>query len=169
MIIAFIAGVIFAVLACYVRLNSFSYILSSVIKKNKEVLQILLYAISVSSIIFYFENLLGFASINIKPFFLIGTCLGGILFGIGAALLGYCPGTMLMAIAEGKIDAVLGYIGGILASAFYVVFYQNFIAFIGPNLGLLNLYVNNNHFFTGLVVVLYSFFLFFLAVISQNS
>jgi uncharacterized protein len=44
--------------------------------------------------------------------------LGGLLFGTGMAVLGYCPGTSMAAVGEGRKDAaagVLGMLGGALA------------------------------------------------------
>jgi uncharacterized membrane protein YedE/YeeE len=42
--------------------------------------------------------------------------IGAIIFGIGWGLLGYCPGTSLGALGEGRIDALWG-IGGMLVGA----------------------------------------------------
>jgi len=42
------------------------------------------------------------------------TLLGGLVFGIGFAVLGYCPGTISAAIGQGKMDALVGGLGGII-------------------------------------------------------
>jgi hypothetical protein len=42
---------------------------------------------------------------------------GGIIFGIGFGLLGYCPGTVSGAAAKGYIDALAGGIPGLLVGA----------------------------------------------------
>ncbi len=47
-----------------------------------------------------------------------GVVVGGLLFGLGFAVGGYCPGTSLCAVSEGRRDAlffVLGGLGGALA------------------------------------------------------
>ena len=50
----------------------------------------------------------GRASYEIKPLRL-GAILGGaVLFGTGLAVLGYCPGTTLAAVGEGRRDALAG-------------------------------------------------------------
>lgn len=47
-----------------------------------------------------------------------GTSLpGGLLFGVGFGLLGYCPGTLAGAVGEGRLDALLGGVVGILLGA----------------------------------------------------
>ncbi|MDI6709260.1 MAG: YeeE/YedE thiosulfate transporter family protein [Bacillota bacterium] len=50
----------------------------------------------------------------------VGNVLGGLIFGVGFALAGYCPGTSIGAMAEGKRDArwvVAGGLVGVLAYA----------------------------------------------------
>lgn len=49
---------------------------------------------------------------------------GGILFGAGFALLGYCPGTLAAAAGQGSLDAALAGIPGMIAGAWlYSVIY----------------------------------------------
>jgi len=45
------------------------------------------------------------------------SALGGLIFGAGFGLLGYCPGTIAGAVGQGSIDALLGGVGGILFGA----------------------------------------------------
>jgi uncharacterized membrane protein YedE/YeeE len=45
---------------------------------------------------------------------------GGVCFGVGMAVFGYCPGTGVAACGEGKPDAVVGVLG-MLAGAFAFV------------------------------------------------
>ncbi|SHH00404.1 hypothetical protein SAMN02745221_01458 [Thermosyntropha lipolytica DSM 11003] len=45
-----------------------------------------------------------------------GAVIGGLLFGIGWALIGYCPGTAWGALAEGRYDAGVGIIGMIVGA-----------------------------------------------------
>ena len=37
--------------------------------------------------------------------------IGGLVFGAGWRLLGYCPGTLLGALGEGRLDALGGILG----------------------------------------------------------
>ena len=43
-----------------------------------------------------------------------------VLFGTGLALLGYCPGTTLTAIGEGRRDAMIGALGMLTGALLYV-------------------------------------------------
>ncbi|MFO7965900.1 MAG: YeeE/YedE thiosulfate transporter family protein [Desulfobacterales bacterium] len=51
------------------------------------------------------------ADIKIKPLNAGGVAVGGTLFGIGMALLGYCPGTDMAALGAGHTDAAFGAVG----------------------------------------------------------
>jgi hypothetical protein len=51
--------------------------------------------------------------------FLVPQLVGGLVFGIGFALAGLCPGTSCVAAATGRIDglaAMVGMLGGVLAT-----------------------------------------------------
>jgi uncharacterized protein len=162
MIIAFICGILFALVAQYARLNTFDKIISAALLRESEVAQILLSAVAVSSLVFFVEHALGMAPLSIKPLNLVGVSLGGIVFGVGVALLGYCPGTLLMALGEGNMDALSGYVGGLLAGAAYTLFYPVISPLLGPGYGQLSLHFNSTYA-TGCLVLFYSAFLIGLA------
>lgn len=51
--------------------------------------------------------------------------IGGLLFGIGFGLLGYCPGTIAGAIGNGYVDAITGgFIGIVLGTVIYALMYE---------------------------------------------
>jgi uncharacterized membrane protein YedE/YeeE len=162
MMMALICGILFALIAQYVRLNTFDKIIATALLKSTEAMQILLFAIGVSSVAFFIEYLCGGAVVEVKPFYVVGVSLGGILFGSGIAILGYCPGTMTMALAEGSIDALFGLVGAVLAGLLYTLAYPSILPFLGPNFGAINLYPDSN-LAAAVVVGLYAFLLLFLA------
>lgn len=43
--------------------------------------------------------------------------IGGLIFGAGFAILGYCPGTIAGAVGNGYLDAMVGGLAGILIGA----------------------------------------------------
>jgi uncharacterized membrane protein YedE/YeeE len=65
-------------------------------------------------------SLVGFLDISevyMLPTFLLPMAVGGILFGLGMVIGGYCPGTAIASIATGKVDAlvfVVGFLAGSL-------------------------------------------------------
>ena len=51
--------------------------------------------------------------------------IGGLIFGIGFGLLGYCPGTIAGAIGNGSLDALTGgFIGIVLGTIIYAMMYE---------------------------------------------
>jgi hypothetical protein len=62
----------------------------------------------------------GKAKLEIKPLQLGGIVGGGALFGTGLAVLGYCPGTTLAAIGEGRRDAIAGALGMLAGAGLFV-------------------------------------------------
>ena len=62
---------------------------------------------------------LGIARPLILPANIGANITGGLIFGIGWAIIGYCPGTSLGALGEGRIDAFWGIIGMIFGAALF--------------------------------------------------
>ena len=63
---------------------------------------------------------LDFGALFVNPTFLAPQIVGGIVFGVGFAVGGYCPGTSVVAAVTGKIDAMVFIAGigaGVLAFA----------------------------------------------------
>ena len=66
---------------------------------------------------------LGLAKLSLKPTILGANIIGGIVFGIGWGLLGYCPGTQLGALGEGRWDAFWGILGMLVGAGIFAEFY----------------------------------------------
>ena len=58
-------------------------------------------------------GVLDISEIYMLPTFLVPMAIGGIVFGLGMVIGGYCPGTAAAAVATGKIDGIV-FIGGFL-------------------------------------------------------
>ena len=59
---------------------------------------------------------LGLVKLDLLPTVLGKNVLGGLLFGVGWAVLGYCPGTSAGAAGEGRWDALFGALGMVAAA-----------------------------------------------------
>ena len=60
---------------------------------------------------------LGLASLHPKAGSWGSSALGGLIFGVGFGLLGYCPGPIAGAVGQGSVDALLGGFCGVLLGA----------------------------------------------------
>ena len=60
---------------------------------------------------------LGLAQLHPKPGAIGTSVIGGLIFGVGFGILGYCPGTVAGAVGQGSMDALLGGVVGILVGA----------------------------------------------------
>lgn len=59
------------------------------------------------------------AKLSLKTTILGGNIIGGLIFGVGWGLLGYCPGTSAGALGEGRWDALYGILGMVAGAAIY--------------------------------------------------
>lgn len=89
----------------------------------------------------------GLLQFHVKAFYPVGIALGAVLFGAGVAILGYCPGTLPIALASRRIEALAGLLGGVLAGAAFTAIAAPYAASgwhgptlsaqrLGPALGL---------------------------------
>ncbi len=67
---------------------------------------------------------LGMVKLDLLPTVLGKNIAGGLLFGVGWAVLGYCPGTSAGAAGEGRWDALFGGLGMIAASIIMAEIYS---------------------------------------------
>ncbi len=81
------------------------------------VAKVILTAVVTGMIGIYFMNYMGLVKMHIKTGSIGSTVIGGLIFGVGFALLGYCPGTIVGAAGQGSLDALFGGIIGILIGA----------------------------------------------------
>jgi uncharacterized membrane protein YedE/YeeE len=113
-------GIVFGILLQKGRVAKFSVIVGQFVLKDWTVVKVMGTAVVVGSVGVYALVASGHADLHIKPFLLGGVLLGGVCFGIGMVVFGYCPGTGVAACGEGKRDAMVGVLG-MLAGAFAFV------------------------------------------------
>ncbi len=132
-------GFVFGVIIQWSRVDTFDKIAGFAMLKGFKVPKMLFLSIGVASIGLFFMIKMGWAEYHIKPITLGGLILGGIIFAIGMAILGLCPGTGPVAVSEGNIDVLVGLIGGLLAGALFTYLYPDLKVIMGPNYGKLTL------------------------------
>jgi uncharacterized membrane protein YedE/YeeE len=87
------------------------------------IFKFMLSAIIVGMIGIYLLKDFGIITLSVKATSLGANIIGGIIFGIGWAILGYCPGTAAGALGEGRWDALIGIIGMLIGAAIYAEVY----------------------------------------------
>ena len=64
---------------------------------------------------------------NIPATYIVGNLLGGLVFGVGMALTGFCPGTIAAGAGEGKLDYLIpGMLGLLSGSVLFGLTYEKF-------------------------------------------
>ncbi|HEX6049647.1 MAG TPA: DUF6691 family protein, partial [Gemmatimonadaceae bacterium] len=61
---------------------------------------------------------------DVKPTYVLGVALGGLIFGVGFALSGYCPGTCVVGAGEGRRDALSAVGGGVVGALLFTLVYR---------------------------------------------
>jgi hypothetical protein len=118
-----ITGIIFGFLLQKAQVLRYDKQLGALRLIDMTILKFMLSAIVVASIGIYFFNDLGVIKLSIKSASLGAQVVGGLLFGIGWGLLGYCPGTAAGALGEGRVDGLWGILGMLCGGALYAVIY----------------------------------------------
>lgn len=85
--------------------------------KDFTILKLMVTAILIGMVGIYFFVDMGWGKLSIKPLVLGANIIGGLLFGLGWGMLGYCPGTAVGATGEGRWDAFWGGVLGMLVGA----------------------------------------------------
>jgi uncharacterized membrane protein YedE/YeeE len=70
-----------------------------------------------------FLQQLGIARPLILPTNIGANIIGGLMFGLGWSIIGYCPGTSLGALGEGRTDAFWGILGMLVGAALFAEVY----------------------------------------------
>jgi uncharacterized membrane protein YedE/YeeE len=114
---ALLLGLIFGFLLQKGGVAKFHILIGQLILQDFTVVKVMLTAILVGMIGIAFLNSQAKVNLHIKPTKLASNIIGGVLFGFGFALLGYCPGTGAAALGEGNWDALFG-IAGLVAGSY---------------------------------------------------
>ena len=138
--LVFLIGIIFGGIIQYTRVDKFEKIAGFAMLKDTIVPKMLFLAVGLTSIALYFMIEAGWAHYHVKPIMWQGLVIGGTIFGISMAIMGKCPGTGPVSIAEGRIDVLIGAIGGLLGGLVFTVYYDDlFKPLMGESLGKLTL------------------------------
>ncbi len=112
--IALLCGVVFGFLLQKGGVTDYDVIIGQLLLKDFTVVKVMLSAVITGSLGIYALKSAGLVKLHPKPGSLGSSAVGGLIFGVGFATLGYCPGTVSGAVGTGALDALLGGVAGIL-------------------------------------------------------
>jgi hypothetical protein len=118
LLIALVLGLVFGFLLNKAGLTSYHKIVNVFRLTDMAVLKFMMSGLAVAMIGLYAMRGLGWITFPAVPAtYVVGNLLGGLIFGVGMAVSGYCPGTCVAGAGEGKLDYLIPGILGFLAGA----------------------------------------------------
>lgn len=118
-----LAGVIFGLAFGFLLqkggVGKFNVLIGQLLLQDFTVAKVMLTAIVVGMIGVFTLHYFGKVKLHLKPTRIGANAIGGLVFGAGFALLGYCPGTVAAALGQGSWDALFGMAGLIAGSWIY--------------------------------------------------
>ena len=121
-----------------VRASSPGMIAKNLRLENISVIKFMALTMAVGMVVVYGLSLVipQLLHFDVKPAYVVGVLLGGLVFGVGFALSGYCPGTCVVGIGEGRKDAIVAILGGVVGALAFTLVYTTLIE---PIVGIANL------------------------------
>lgn len=113
----FSAGMLFGFLLQKGGVTEYDVIIGQLLLTDFTVVKIMLSAVVTGMIGVHLLRHFGLAALHPKPGSFGSVIPGGLIFGAGFGLLGYCPGTLAGAVGQGALDALFGGMAGILIGA----------------------------------------------------
>lgn len=116
LIIAFAIGIAFGIALEKGGFGRATILASQFYFTNMRVLKVMFTAIVTAMLGLYFLSVIGFVDLSLVYLTqtnLLPMAVGGLIAGLGFIIGGYCPGTSMVAVATGKLDAMV-FVGGMI-------------------------------------------------------
>ncbi len=117
LVIGLIIGIFFGFFLQKGGVTQYNIIIGQLLLEDFTVFKVMLTAVLVGMIGVYTLRSFGLVNLHPKPGSFGMTVIGGLIFGMGFAVLGYCPGTVAGAVGQGSLDALFGGVIGMLVGA----------------------------------------------------
>lgn len=121
-----LAGVVFGLAFGFLLqkggVGKFNILIGQLLLQDFTVAKVMLTAIVVGMIGVFTLHHFAKVNLHIKPTRIGANIIGGLLFGAGFALMGYCPGTAAAALGQGSWDALFGMVGLVAGSWIFAEF-----------------------------------------------
>jgi len=121
-----ITGFVFGFLLQKGRVLRYDKQLGALRLQDMTIIKFMLSSVIVAMVGVYLLHDLGLVKLSVRSTILGSLILGGLIFGIGWGLLGYCPGTSTGALGEGRFDAAWGILGMLVGARLFAEAYPWF-------------------------------------------
>jgi len=106
----------------------YDVIMGQLLLQDWTVVKVILTAILTGMIGIYLLRIPGLARLHTWSGSFGSTVIGGLIFGVGFAILGYCPGTLAGAVGQGSLDALTGGVPGmVIGAGIYAAIYPKLV------------------------------------------
>ena len=122
LVVAFLIGIGFGFFLEQAGFGSAKKLTDQFYFKDMAVFRVMFTAIVTAMLGLFYLGAFGWVDLSlvfIQPTFLWPQIVDGLLLGIGFVIGGYCPGTSMVAVATGKLDALV-FVAGIFAGIFAI-------------------------------------------------
>ncbi len=124
--IGLLTGILFGFLLQKGRVLRFDKQVGAMRLMDMTILKFMLSAILIGMVGISLLSDAGIIVLSHKPMNVGAVILGGILFGAGWSVMGYCPGTSIGALGEGRWHAIFAVLGMVAGAALYAELYPFF-------------------------------------------
>ena len=118
-----ITGILFGFFLQKGRVLRYDKQLGALRLMDMTIVKFMLSTVLVGMVGIYILKDLGLVKLSVKPTNLGANIIGGLIFGAGWGLLGYCPGTSAGALGEGRWDSLWGILGMLVGAAIFAEVY----------------------------------------------
>jgi hypothetical protein len=130
-LLGLVFGIVFGVFLQKAGVTQYEVIIGQLLLVDFTVLKVMMSAVVVGMLGVHLMHGRGWVDLHIRGGSFGSTVVGGLIFGAGFALLGYCPGTVAGAVGQGAMDAlVAGVLGLMLGSWLFAALYPRLKPFL---------------------------------------
>ncbi|MDH7592861.1 MAG: YeeE/YedE thiosulfate transporter family protein [Methanomicrobiales archaeon] len=122
-LLGLLTGIVFGFLLQRAGATEYGVILGQLLLTDFTVVKIMLSAILVGMIGVHAMKAAGLIRLHYRSGSIGATVIGGLIFGAGFAILGYCPGTAAGAFGSGALDAAIGMLGITIGAGIFAHLY----------------------------------------------
>lgn len=124
LLLALLFGIGFGYILQRVDALEYKNIINALRLKDLTIPKFMLFSVAITCVGIFSLRTAGLVSLDLITTNVVGNIIGGLIFGVGFAFSGYCPGTSIGAMGEGKRDAKYTVIGEVFGVLLYTLVQQ---------------------------------------------